>query len=291
MDPPENTIDPNEDKMDTSQSQPKPATPDAPDKETMEQIRQRRLAKLGGAASTSASTSTSATATATATTPAAASATPASAAAGATKPTGGSIDPGPSSTAPEKDSETEKSPLEKRPKINISPAPQQNIAGSISYSGKRRASLIDPTSATPPPRKQTPLREESIEDYADRILSTVFRLTVDPSRTTDSYGHKLTFLPNLSQELADDGAPLKLSIDRLEEAIMECTAAFPHDKPLFDYLLPCWKRVNRTITTLRGPTPQKEDILKETKRLCFSNCIFALTMPELFRYMPCLSAR
>lgn len=122
-----------------------------------------------------------------------------------------------------------------------------------------------------------------MEDYADRILSTVFRVAVDPSRETDQSGHRLSFLPSLSRELTEEGVPLKLSIDRLEEAIMEAATAYPHERPLLEYLLPCWKRVTKALKVLRGPAPQKEGMLKEARRLCFSNCIFALTMPELFR--------
>lgn len=149
---------------------------------------------------------------------------------------------------------------------------------------KRRASEVDGPAATAPPRKQTPHREETIEDYADRVLGAIFRVTVDPSRTTDGNGHKLMFLPNLSQELTDEGAPLRLDAGRLEQIIMEAATEVEHDRPLFDYLLPCWKRVVRTLKVLRGPAPQKEALLKEARRLCFSNCIFALTMPELFGY-------
>lgn len=92
----------------------------------------------------------------------------------------------------------------------------------------------------------------------------------------------MTFLPGLSSELAEENAPLKLSVTRLEEAIVEAASAVPVDRPLFEYLLPCWKRVVKTLKMLRGPAPQKEALLKEARRLCFSNCIFALTVPELF---------
>jgi len=154
----------------------------------------------------------------------------------------------------------------------------------MNASRKRSVTQVDEPSATPP-RKQHPQKEEPIEDFADRMLVNIFRLTVDPSREVDSTSHGLTYLPNLAQELADEDAPLKLSIDRLEEAIMEGATAWPADKALFDYLLPCWKRTVRAIKLLRGPSPQKEEILKEARRLCFSNCIFAVTMPELFRYL------
>jgi ubiquitin conjugation factor E4 B len=251
-----------------------PATPDAPDKETMEQIRRRRLAKLGGPpAPVPAETTSSSSA--------------------------------PSSSQPAKP-ETERrdagaeqsSSIETRPTINISPAPPapaatpQSVDSSASgitditdTRAKRRASEIDGPAATAPPRKQTPLhREETFEEYTDRILGAIFRVTVDPDRTTDSHGRQFTFLPNLHQELQDEGLPLRLDASRLEQIIMEAGTEFQHDRPLFDYLLACWKRVVKTLKMLRGPAPQKEALLKEAKRLCFSNCIFALTMPELFGY-------
>ncbi|KAK0634585.1 ubiquitin elongating factor core-domain-containing protein [Bombardia bombarda] len=216
----------------------------------MEQIRRRRLEKLGGPASSTASISS---------------------------PKPEASEPSSSAPSPKPVAQT---------KITISPAVPQQIAGSNDDSRKRRATGIDPTSATPPPRKQTSMTEEPLEDYTDKVLGNVFRVTVDPKHTTDAHGHKLAFLPNLQQELADEGAPQKLSLDRLEEAIMEIATALPHDKPLLDYLLPCWKRVTRLIKALRSHVPRKGEILREARRLCFSNCIFALTMPELFSREP-----
>jgi len=258
--------------------QPPPATPDAPDQETMEQIRRRRLQKLGGPPASSSSTAASSSSPTTTT---------------STTPTNDKIETppatqGPSKVAEKQNENAKPQAVESQTKINITPAPQQSASGTTGDSRKKRA-LVDADSASLPPRKQTPSKEQTIEDYADRVLSHIFRVTVDPTKTSENNGHTLAFLPNLSQELSDEGAPLKLSIDRLEEAIMEAATAFPHDKPLLDYLLPCWKRVNKNIKLQRNPTQQKNDILKEARRLCFSNCIFALTVPELFRYLYFLS--
>lgn len=233
--------------------QPTPAaTPDAPDRETMEAIRRRRMERLGGSATS-----------------------PSSSAPGSPKPAG---EPAESS-----EGRTPTPSFAVSSKVNISPAPQPT--GSVDHTRKRQAAQFDHPSA-PPPRKQTPQKEEAIEDYADRVLSAIFKVTVDPSRETDSAGHRLTYLENLAQDLADENAPLKLCADKLEQAIMEAATAWPHEKPLFDYLLPCWKRVIRAIKLLRGPAPEKEAILREAKRLCFSNCIFAIVMPELFSREP-----
>lgn len=254
--------------MDPNEQPPPPAqlTPDAPDQETMEQIRRRRMEKLGRSSGTPAPASTSSPKPETPTAPS-------------------------NTTTPGR--ATEKSPAnDSRLTINISPAsaitPKSagsagSTPGSSDSRAKRRATSVDGPSASAPPRKQTPTSaQETIDDYADRVLSAVFRFTVDPNRTADSQGNRFIFLQNLSSELAAEEAPLKLSVDRLDEAIQELASALPHDRPLFEYLLPCWKRVVRAIKLLRNPTPEKDALLKEAKRLCFSNCLFAVTVPELF---------
>ncbi|CAP70574.1 uncharacterized protein PODANS_3_6380 [Podospora anserina S mat+] len=269
-------MDPTEEQQPPAAPAPAPAPPpapastlpDAPDRETMEAIRRRRLEKLGGGPGSAAGSGANSPST--------------------TSPTGGS----PTSGTPVPEKAAPIVPIANRSQINISPspssatAPKDKAVNSIlgeELGSKRRASELEgsPSGAPAPPRKQTPA-QESFEDYADRILGSIFRMTVDAARTKDAHGHKLTFLPNLSQDLTDEVAPLKLSQDRLEEAIMEAATEYPKDKPLFEYLLACWKRVVRTLKALRNPTPQKEALLKEARRLCFSNCIFSLTMPELF---------
>lgn len=116
------------------------------------------------------------------------------------------------------------------------------------------------------------------------MLRHIFRVSVDPNQLEDKTGPKPTFLSGLSKDLQESGMPLKVSTDVLDSAILEAATAVPHDRPLLDYLLSCWKRVIRALKLLRAPVPQKEEILREARRICFSNCIFALTMPELFRY-------
>jgi ubiquitin conjugation factor E4 B len=125
-------------------------------------------------------------------------------------------------------------------------------------------------------------KEESLEDFSDKTLSHIFRVTVDPQKREDVHGHRLLFLPGLHAELEESGQGLRLSADVLDLAIQEAARAWPQDKPLFGYLLPCWKRVMRTIKTLRDKDPEKDAVLKEAKRLCMSNCIFSLTIPEYF---------
>lgn len=136
----------------------------------------------------------------------------------------------------------------------------------------------------PPSKRHAP---ESIEEWTDKTISQIFRITVDENRQTDVHGRKLTYLPDLSADLRgyNLSGTLRLSDDTLEQAILEAATAFPHDKPLMDYMLPCWKRVIQARKSLRATTPEKEIVLQEAKRLCMSYCMFAITLPDLFGYM------
>jgi ubiquitin conjugation factor E4 B len=147
---------------------------------------------------------------------------------------------------------------------------------------KRAREDSDTIALTPPPRKSpvTP-REETLEAFESRILSNIFRITLDEDRH-DPSGHKLIFLPNLKQELEEAGEPVRLSVGTLDSAILEAASKIPHNKPVLDYLLPCWKRTTRALKGIRGQANGKDAILKEARRLCMSNCIFAVTVPELF---------
>jgi ubiquitin conjugation factor E4 B len=240
--------------------------PDAPSQETMEQIRKRRLEKLGSSANSSP------------------------------KPAEAAVPSSSNASPSQTPADGQDNQNESRPKINIKaagPSADQNPfitqlsaapTGRVGDARKRRGSDIDLASAAPTQiRKHAPPKEESIEDYADKMLSQILRITLDPTREADVHGHKLTFLPNLSQDLQESGAPLKLSADVLDSAIVEAATAAPSSRPILDYLIPCWHRVIRAIKVFRGPAPEKEEVLREARRICFSNCIFALTMPELFR--------
>lgn len=135
----------------------------------------------------------------------------------------------------------------------------------------------------PPAKRHAP---ESLEDWADKTIGQIFRVTVDDTRQTDVHGRKLTYLPGVTADLQEQSpeGPRRLSADAIEQAVLEAASAFPHDKPLMDYMLPCWKRVVQARKSLRAPTPDKEAVLAEAKRLCMSYCLFAVTMPDLFGY-------
>lgn len=102
----------------------------------------------------------------------------------------------------------------------------------------------------------------------------------------DLHGRKLTFLPGLAAELQEQSpsGPTRLSSDNVEQAILEAASSYPQDKPLMDYMLACWKRVVQAKKSLRSPTPEKEAVIQEVKRLGMSYAIFAVTLPDLFRY-------
>lgn len=96
------------------------------------------------------------------------------------------------------------------------------------------------------------------------------------------------FLLNLREELHQGGEPLKLNAQNIDQAILEAASTVPSSKPVLSYLLPAFKRIIKIGSSARRPTPEKQAVLDEAKRLCVSNCIFALTVPELFGYVgPC----
>jgi ubiquitin conjugation factor E4 B len=237
------------------------------------QIRQRRLEKLSGASAPKN-----------------------------TQPTLGSTGISSSSTPPISSENAEPAV---KPKINITKAPTPPIALSSKVSPGTQDAADLPTvrkipaeaqlkrsraksdgQASPrpnPPKKQTPASvDELLEAYENRTLGSIFRITLDPNQTVDSSNHKLIYLPNLRQELEDEKSPIMLTKERLDSAILEAASAIPHSKGALDYLIPCWKRIMRTLKGIRGYASGKDAILKEAKRLCMSNCVFAVEMPEFF---------
>ncbi|KAF7542311.1 hypothetical protein G7Z17_g11690 [Cylindrodendrum hubeiense] len=193
-----------------------------------------------------------------------------------------------------------------RPKINITPAAgsspnpfaklgvkdntkseSSSSTGSFRSSRKRLASEIDDAvSADRPPQRTNNAQPESHADYANRTLSHIFRVSVDPHNMTDSQGHRLVFLPNLNEELNESEESLKLSVNTLDQAIMEALNAWPQNKPLMQYLLPSWKRAVKAAATIKLTEGPRYEVHEEAKRLCMSSCLFALTMPDLYGREP-----
>lgn len=122
-----------------------------------------------------------------------------------------------------------------------------------------------------------------METWQDKMLRQVFRVTLKPEELRDLQGHPLIHLASTRDDLEEQSAPLLLNVEVVEPAITEAASKAPAGKP-FKYLLGSFKRVSRTIrqTKYSGPEDPKHTILSETRRLCMSYCVFAITMPEMF---------
>ena len=126
-------------------------------------------------------------------------------------------------------------------------------------------------------------QNETNEQFEDRTLRSIFRLSLDPAQIRDWSGHTLHVLPGLREELESEGKELRLTTDLLEQAIMEGGQSLGKITP-HDWLFGCWKRVSRLSKSIKDKVPenQKWVLISEAKRLCFSWCIFSFTMPDMF---------
>ncbi|KAG5929825.1 hypothetical protein E4U42_004345 [Claviceps africana] len=245
--------------------QPPGSGPDAPDREQMERIRSRRLAMLGSVARHSSTNEASSITSQQSST---------------------------SSPSPTPQAVTSSEPAaQPRTKITVTPAATPAQSGQNPFrqlgvqSTRPSGDQSDPTASAPQKTPSQPVpqqRQESDQDFEHRVLSQIFRISVDPHHMSDGQGQRLLFLPHLNQELIDSGEPLKLSIGNLDQAIIEACSNWDPSYPLLDYLLPCWKRAVKAANTARNASPHRQEVIEEAKRLCMSNCLFALTMPALY---------
>ena len=137
---------------------------------------------------------------------------------------------------------------------------------------------------TPGPARKA--EDEPLDVWEDGTLASIFRLTLDGDKRQDASGNRLHYVEGVRRDLEEQDAPLRLNVTILDEAIREAASHLGKLKPL-DYLLGCWKRVTRQLRNLKSKVDgQKFEIVKEARRLCMSNCIFAATMPELFGLEP-----
>ncbi|KAI0901137.1 ubiquitin conjugation factor E4 [Annulohypoxylon nitens] len=236
-----------------------------------EQMRQKRLAKLAGLGSSPSTESKS-------------QESPKS---GTSTPT--SMSDASLNRTPTNQENTRPTPLPSRPS-SAAPQSQTPSTNSISQLGIKNKTEPEKNAnggtADPPSKKIHVAREESLEDWTNRVLSDIFRVTLDETKTVDHRGFKSTYLPELKAELQESGDPVKLTVATIESALLEAVHHLPSTKPILDYLLPCWKRVVRASKPPRPLPVEKEAVVNEVKRLCMSNCIFALTMPEYFSREP-----
>ncbi|TVY83127.1 Ubiquitin conjugation factor E4 [Lachnellula suecica] len=259
-----------------------PPPPEAPDKEKMDQIRRRRLEKLsGGTVPTSKPEQTGDASITPSQSSPPAPAAPAKVES-APKPKL-NITKAPSSPA----TSTPENPFSKLTAKPSNTAPTPSVRTSSEAKSLKRPRAEENEQNTPragPPAKKlaTPAYDEDIDEYANRMLGQIFRITLDPQQKVDASNHRLIYLPNLRQELEEENAPIRLSKDRLDSAIMEAASTIPNNRSILDYLLPAWKRITKALNGLRGYVNGKDVVLKEARRLCMSNCIFAVEMPELY---------
>lgn len=158
------------------------------------------------------------------------------------------------------------------PQPTPSPAPRINIKSAASLDGQ-----IDAGSR---PRSRQG-QQENIESWEDRTLSAIFRITLNEAQKDRFY------LAGVRSDLEGEEAPVRISLGILDQAILEAASNTRNGKPL-EYLLGCWKRISRQWRNVRpaGEADSKYNIVKEARRLCMSYCIFAVTMPEMFGLEP-----
>ncbi|KIW46383.1 uncharacterized protein PV06_02057 [Exophiala oligosperma] len=184
---------------------------------------------------------------------------------------------------------------------NVSPqpgTPTEKPTSSVSASSAPSPApstriTITPANVTPqkremdgierPGSRQTARPNETIEQWEDRTLRSIFRLSLDPQQAKDIHGQTLHPLPQLREELQADDKALLLNIDLLEQAIMEA-GSNPGKVTPHDWLFGCWKRITRLGKGVKDKTSenQKWSIIQEAQRLCMSWCILSVTTPEVF---------
>lgn len=125
---------------------------------------------------------------------------------------------------------------------------------------------------------------ETLEQWEDRILGNLFRVTLSEEHQHDAHGNHLHFLGGTRQDLEDSDQPVRLNVGILDQALLEAASNLKKGTTPLDFLLGCWKRVSRQFKPLRkaGEEDTKFVIVKEARRLCMSYCIFAITMPDMF---------
>lgn len=124
---------------------------------------------------------------------------------------------------------------------------------------------------------------ESIEQWEDRILKSVFRVSLDSEQSKDSNGHDFIVLTSLREELEGESQEPRLHVDLLEQAIMEAGPQTGKIQP-HNWLFASWKRIIRIGRAIKDKTAEnkKWEIIQEAKRLCFNWCTLSVTTPDIF---------
>ncbi|KAI4183557.1 MAG: hypothetical protein L6R41_005329 [Letrouitia leprolyta] len=156
-------------------------------------------------------------------------------------------------------------------------------APRINITSTAESSMLPKKRALSDQKRSSSKAGETIEEWEDKVLRGIFRVTLDPFARSDSHGHHLSFVKGVKADLEEQGQPLQLSTATLDQAILEAASNISKLTPL-EYLLACWKRNTAQFKHSKnhGIEEARLDVLKEAKRLCMSYCVFAITMPEMF---------
>ena len=217
------------------------------------QIRAKRLAKLGGPATPN----------------------------GPSRPPSTAPEAASSSTSSPKPTESQAPRPKPQPESTSSSNPFSQLGVKTDEPPKKRITIKPAASNSPAPQPAQKAPELSREAWEDRTLSNIFRITLDEAHTQDAHGHKLYFASGAKSDLEDEGRPVRLSTDLLDSVILEAASSQTQGSAL-EYLMSCWKRVSKVLKNLTNKTGPRFDVVKEARRLCFSYCIFAATMPDMF---------
>ncbi|CAN9259927.1 unnamed protein product [Alternaria alternata] len=217
------------------------------------QIRAKRLAKLGGPATPN----------------------------GPSRPPSTAPEAASSSTSSPKPTESQAPRPKPQPEPTSSSNPFSQLGVKTDEPPKKRITIKPAASNSPAPQPAQKAPELSREAWEDRTLSNIFRITLDEAHTQDAHGHKLYFASGAKSDLEDEGRPVRLSTDLLDSVILEAASSQTQGSAL-EYLMSCWKRVSKVLKNLTNKTGPRFDVVKEARRLCFSYCIFAATMPDMF---------
>ena len=190
-----------------------------------------------------------------------------------------------------------------KPQINVSSSsnPSKSPENPFAQLGMRqtngRAPKINVTSSTgrpvTPKKRDRPTSSsgrsssrarESLEQWEDRVLGNIFRITFLEEHQHDAHGNHLQYLGGTRLDLEDSGQSVRLNVGMLDQALLEAASNLEQGTKPLDFLIGCWKRVSRQYKALRkaGEDDPKLIIVKEARRLCMSYCIFAVTMPDMF---------
>ncbi|CAN9250218.1 unnamed protein product [Alternaria alternata] len=217
------------------------------------QIRAKRLAKLGGPATPN----------------------------GPSRPPSTAPEAASSSTSSPKPTESQAPRPKPQPEPTSSSNPFSQLGIKTDEPPKKRITIKPAASNSPAPQPAQKAPELSREAWEDRTLSNIFRITLDEAHTQDAHGHKLYFASGAKSDLEDEGRPVRLSTDLLDSVILEAASSQTQGSAL-EYLMSCWKRVSKVLKNLTNKSGPRFDVVKEARRLCFSYCIFAATMPDMF---------